>query len=243
MALEENKYDHLVELGGSDYEIVDGEPNIKGWDVKNELGELIGKVDELLFEQQSRQVRYLVVELNEKLGLDNYKKVLVPIGIAELYKDGHAQDEEDNIDSQDNIRDKTIADVESGYDTEEIYDPFNDGDIVIVPISLAQMALLPSYEKGNVTPETESSVRDIFSGHGATGLTAGLSSYNRDDFYIHEHFKSDNFYERNSFPLAEESSIVDYETRSIDADDTIRETPKNGGDDGERIDPENEKYS
>ena len=80
MALEDNKYDHLEELGGSDYEIVDGEPNIKGWSVKNSSGELIGEVDELLFDPQSRNVRYLVVDLKgNKLDIDDQKKVLVPI--------------------------------------------------------------------------------------------------------------------------------------------------------------------
>jgi hypothetical protein len=253
MALEENKHDHLVELGGSDYEIVDGEPNIKGWDVKNELGEPIGKVDELLFDQQSRQVRYLIVELDQKLGLEDYKKVLVPIGIAELYKDGHAQDEEDSINEEYATSNDATVDVESGYETDEIYDPTNDGKVVIVPASIAQLALLPSYQKGNITPETESSVRDIFSGLGAAGLAEDVSSYNRDDFYIHEHFNESNFYNRKKLPLTEESSVVGNETPNVgeiyiikdveNTDNTIGETPQNRGVDAERIDPENEKHS
>jgi hypothetical protein len=253
MALEENKHDHLVELGGSDYEIVDGEPNIKGWDVKNELGEPIGKVDELLFDQQSRQVRYLIVELDQKLGLDDYKKVLVPIGIAELYKDGHAQDEEDSINEEYATSDDATVDVKSGYQTDEIYDPTKDGKVVIVPVSMAQMALLPSYQKGNVTPETESSVRDIFSGLGAAGLAEGVSSYNRDDFYIHEHFNESNFYNGNKFPLNEGNPVGDNEISNReeiyiikdveDTDNTIGNTPQNRGVDADPIDPENQKHS
>jgi uncharacterized protein (TIGR02271 family) len=195
MALEENKHDHLVELGGSDYEIVDGEPNIKGWDVKNELGETIGEVDELLFDPQSRQVRYLVVDLDQKLGLDTDKKVLVPIGLAELYKDGHAQDEENNTDI-----DSQVAGV---------YDPSTDGKVVIVPVSAQQLAALPSYQKGNVSPETESTVRNIFSGLGAAGLGAGLAAgavaYNREEFYTHDHFNENKFYDRGKLPVIEEN--------------------------------------
>jgi uncharacterized protein (TIGR02271 family) len=84
MSSENNEYVHLEELGGSKFEIVDGEPNIKGWDVKNERGEDVGEVDELLFDPKSLKVRYLVVDLdNDDAGLED-KKVLVPIGMAEL---------------------------------------------------------------------------------------------------------------------------------------------------------------
>ncbi|RZM08946.1 MAG: PRC-barrel domain containing protein, partial [Pedobacter sp.] len=123
MALDENKHNHLVELGGSDYEIVDGEPNIKGWNVKNELGELIGEVDELLFDPQSRQVRYLVVDLDRNFGLDIDKKILVPIGLAELYKDGHAQNEDDTADRDLHIEGYAGTDNDSDYIAEGVYNP------------------------------------------------------------------------------------------------------------------------
>lgn len=53
-----NEYRRLEELGGSDYEIVDGEPHIKGWNIKDSLGAKLGKVHELLFNPASRKVRY-----------------------------------------------------------------------------------------------------------------------------------------------------------------------------------------
>jgi stress response protein YsnF/sporulation protein YlmC with PRC-barrel domain len=84
MSSDNSEYVHLEELGGSKFEIVDGEPNIKGWDVKNDAGENVGEVDELLFDPQSMKVRYLVVDLDTNdTGLED-KKVLVPIGVAEL---------------------------------------------------------------------------------------------------------------------------------------------------------------
>jgi stress response protein YsnF len=89
MALDDNTtdYNRLEELGGSDYEVVDGQPNIKGWDVKNAQGQSIGDVDELLFNPASRKVRYMVVDTDANdLNLEG-RKVLVPIGVAELHED------------------------------------------------------------------------------------------------------------------------------------------------------------
>ena len=42
----------MQELGGSDFEIRDGQPNIKGWKVRTDSGERIGEVDELIFDAQ-----------------------------------------------------------------------------------------------------------------------------------------------------------------------------------------------
>ena len=77
----------LQKLGGSDFEIADGEPDIRGWDVKDSFGKQLGEVEELIFDTQSRKVRYLVVDLEENdYDLDD-KEVLVPVGVAELHGD------------------------------------------------------------------------------------------------------------------------------------------------------------
>ncbi|WP_462266739.1 DUF2382 domain-containing protein [Mucilaginibacter sp.] len=87
MASNENAYTRLEELGGSNYEIVPGEPDIKGWDVKDSEGHKIGEVDELLFDAEARKVRYLVVDFDDNdLDLEDERKVLVPIGVAELHE-------------------------------------------------------------------------------------------------------------------------------------------------------------
>jgi len=78
------KHKRLQELDRSNFEIVDGEPDIRGWDVKNSTGQKIGEVEELILDVQEKKVRYMVVDLdNNELKL-NRKKVLVPIGLAEL---------------------------------------------------------------------------------------------------------------------------------------------------------------
>lgn len=78
------KHRRLQELDHSDFEIVKGEPDIRGWDVKNSTGEKIGEVEDLIVDAQQKKVRYMVVDLDDnELKLD-HRKVLVPIGMAEL---------------------------------------------------------------------------------------------------------------------------------------------------------------
>lgn len=81
----DNKSKRLQELGGSDYEIADGQPDIRGWDVKDANGKKIGEVDELIFDVQSQKVRYIVLDLDDNdFDLDD-REVLIPIGIAQLH--------------------------------------------------------------------------------------------------------------------------------------------------------------
>jgi sporulation protein YlmC with PRC-barrel domain len=81
-----NDYSYLEELSESDFEIVDGQPNIQGWDVFDSAGAKIGEVDDLLFNPQSRKVRYIVLDMeNNDLDLED-GHVLIPIGVAELHE-------------------------------------------------------------------------------------------------------------------------------------------------------------
>lgn len=84
----ENKNKRLQELGGSDYEIAEGQPDIRGWDVKDANGRTIGEVDELIFDVQSLKVRYIVLDLEGNVLDLDARDVLVPIGIAELHDKG-----------------------------------------------------------------------------------------------------------------------------------------------------------
>lgn len=84
MSTENARNSHLQELGGSNYEIAEGQPDIRGWDVKDQSGKKIGKVKELLFDEPSRKVRYIVTKINGKDDNAEDKKVLVPIGVGQL---------------------------------------------------------------------------------------------------------------------------------------------------------------
>ncbi|HEV7330293.1 MAG TPA: PRC-barrel domain-containing protein [Flavisolibacter sp.] len=81
------KHRRLQELDRSDFEIVEGEPDIRGWDVKNSSGKKIGEVEELIVDAQKKKVRYMVVDMDDnELDLDD-RRVLIPIGLAELDKE------------------------------------------------------------------------------------------------------------------------------------------------------------
>ena len=76
----------LQELKGSDYKIVDEQPDIKGWPLYNSEHQKLGKVEDLLFDPQMKKVRYIIADLDgSSLDFDD-KEVLIPIGIAELHE-------------------------------------------------------------------------------------------------------------------------------------------------------------
>jgi sporulation protein YlmC with PRC-barrel domain len=82
------KHRRLQELDRSDFGFVEGEPDIRGWDVKTASGEKIGEVEELIIDAQQGKVRYMIIELDDDdLDLEDDKKVLIPIGLAELDKE------------------------------------------------------------------------------------------------------------------------------------------------------------
>ena len=87
MAYEDvNEYGLLEELSDSSYEIADGEPNVKGWDIKDKTGAKIGKVHDVLFNPATKKVRYLIADLEAKVfGVEN-RRVLIPIGLADLHE-------------------------------------------------------------------------------------------------------------------------------------------------------------
>ena len=76
--------DHLQELRSSGFEMVKGEPDIRGWKVLNSDKVTIGKIKELLFDVYSKKVRYIIMELDGKpLNLLS-REVIIPVGLAEL---------------------------------------------------------------------------------------------------------------------------------------------------------------
>lgn len=75
----------LRELSGSDYTIPKGQPDIRGWDVRDANKLKFGVVQDLIFDIRAGKVRYLVLQVLDTPELDLDKRtVLVPIGLAEL---------------------------------------------------------------------------------------------------------------------------------------------------------------
>ena len=79
-----NKYSRLQELDHSNFEIVKDEPDIRGWDVRYKNGEKIGSVEELILDAKANKIRYMIVDLDENELRLEHRKILVPIGFAEL---------------------------------------------------------------------------------------------------------------------------------------------------------------
>src|SRR5688572_18238482 len=75
----------LRSLKSSNFEVAENEPNILGWTIKDQEGRKIGEVEDLLFDPESRKVRYIVMDLEGNVLDLEPRDVLVPIGIAELH--------------------------------------------------------------------------------------------------------------------------------------------------------------
>jgi hypothetical protein len=79
------KVKRLQELSGSGYEVAKGQPDIRGWEVRDTHGHLMGKVHELIFDVRASKVRYMIINVNDSKELQLEKRsVMVPIGLAVL---------------------------------------------------------------------------------------------------------------------------------------------------------------
>lgn len=81
-----NSISRLRELRGSGYEIVDGEPDIIGWSIKDSGERKLGVVHDLLFDPEQQKVRYIIAHLRDNDFNLEKRKVLIPIGIAQLHQ-------------------------------------------------------------------------------------------------------------------------------------------------------------
>jgi len=80
------KNNRLYELDHSNFEIVKGEPDIRGWDLRYRNGEKIGSVEELILDMKAKKIRYMIVDLDENELRLEHRKTIIPIGFAELDK-------------------------------------------------------------------------------------------------------------------------------------------------------------
>jgi len=70
-----------------DYQVADGDPDVRGWEVIAADGRKVGEVDQLLVDTAAMKVRYLDVDVDEELaghGPAEDRHVLIPIGYARL---------------------------------------------------------------------------------------------------------------------------------------------------------------
>ena len=87
---ENNRTTYLEELSSSDFEIVDHQPDINGWEIIDSVGNEVGEVKDLIFDSNAQKVRYIVADLNFETEDDhdyNPRVVLIPIGVVDLDND------------------------------------------------------------------------------------------------------------------------------------------------------------
>src|SRR5687768_18375644 len=71
-----------------DFELPEGGPDPRGWDVRSADGTKIGKVEDLLFDTGERRIRYVEVALDRDVAKATARDyALVPIGQARLNED------------------------------------------------------------------------------------------------------------------------------------------------------------
>ncbi|MGB7842241.1 MAG: PRC-barrel domain-containing protein [Salinimicrobium sp.] len=108
MTDDKNKRKHLFYLDElSDYKVDSNDPDVRGWEVKDMDGRVVGKVDNLLVNKEKKRVVYLDVEVDKSIIEANHKPygqpaagnvheflnedgenhLIIPIGFAQLDTD------------------------------------------------------------------------------------------------------------------------------------------------------------
>jgi sporulation protein YlmC with PRC-barrel domain len=84
-----NEMDRVVPLDElDDYEVAEGDPDVRGWEVLSADGRKIGEVDNLLVDTAAMKVRYLDVDVDDEMMAGNEDRhILIPIGYARLHED------------------------------------------------------------------------------------------------------------------------------------------------------------
>ena len=165
------KSKRLQELDRSNFEIVKGEPDIRGWDVRYRNGEKIGSVEELILDTQVKKVRYMVVDLDENELRLEHRKIVIPIGFAEL-------------DSK----------------TDDVLIPNVSVDQLCSLQEYKRDALTPEFERGiSSTFGRKARVEPVSTSRKLEKEETVKSDIDIDndiesDFYSHEHYNLDNLY-------------------------------------------------
>jgi photosynthetic reaction center H subunit len=73
----------------TEFEVADGNPDVRGWSVRGGDGKKFGEVFELIVDTEALKVRYLDVELDTSLQVNEHERhILLPVGVAALDEDG-----------------------------------------------------------------------------------------------------------------------------------------------------------
>jgi|GEM_PF-1232018 len=81
------KHTRLEKLGTKDISEIDAEYDLRDFKVLDGHEKEVGRVIELLYDVQSKKLRYLVIELHSDNTDENLRQILAPIGTVEEHKD------------------------------------------------------------------------------------------------------------------------------------------------------------
>ena len=158
--------DDLKHLNHSGFDVAEGYPDIRGWDVVSRDGQKLGKVDDLVVSTSQMRVLYIDVDVDRSL--------------------------RDSV--QNAMSNKEGAEVERGHALVPIgtadLDDANDR-VLVASLAGADLAAYPRYSRDQgITRDYESSLRDRHMGGaaatGAAGAAAAGGNFYDDDHYDHD---------------------------------------------------------
>jgi sporulation protein YlmC with PRC-barrel domain len=186
---------HLDDL--EDLQIADGEPDIRGWDVRGADGTKVGEVEDLLIDTAAMKVRYIEVKLDKDVARDVMHSA-----------DRREHEITDTTMRADQQRAERVDDRESVADAGRfVLVPIgvarldDDDDNVVLSTEAAQMVGIPSYhrESDHLTRDYESEVvRGYDSGLGR-GVTVPNDVMNAARPADAQPVAADPFYDDRSF--------------------------------------------
>jgi uncharacterized protein (TIGR02271 family) len=98
------------------YRVAENNEDVRGWDVRGNDGEKLGKVNDLLIDTGIDKVKYLEVKVDRGLG-GNDRNVLIPIGAARLADDDDVVLVDAGKDALRDYPDYTGQQITSDYET------------------------------------------------------------------------------------------------------------------------------
>ncbi|HEX3556162.1 MAG TPA: PRC-barrel domain-containing protein [Thermoanaerobaculia bacterium] len=191
-----------------DYEIVEGDPDVRGWAVVGADGRKVGEVSDLLVDTDAGRVRYLDVAVDADLldapaGAGNGAPEAAPglLGTpAGLVTAHSAMGGAAPLFTEDVVR-STLSDAENaltrdhhlGMDSRHVLipigrarlDPAHD-QVSLEELTAGQIAELPDYDSGDLDREAEARVRRVFDrgvGHAPGAAPDASPLFDEDRFY------------------------------------------------------------
>ena len=164
---------HLDDL--DDFKIADGEPDIRGWDVRGADGTKVGTVEDLLIDTAAMKVRYIEVKLEQDVAKDVGRSAsLSGREITNATMRAEAQIAEHDQHRHDDGAAGRFVLVPIGVARLN-----DDDDNVILSAEVVQMVGIPAYNRhgDGVSRDYENEVvRGYGSGLGSGGVAAGGAS-------------------------------------------------------------------